>query len=110
MQKHPYLFSKSKDENNSYRIKEHVVFYLLRCYGLNFDDFNYELVNKVLPLGLKYYIKYSVSTPQMVTSDRYHFDLGEFSVKDKLFINIMAAETKRKAVCVFLAKAIADDS
>lgn len=109
MHKHPYNFSKSSDERNSFLIKENIFYYLLRCYGMNYDDFNYEKVNKVLALGLKYYIKYSVSTPQMVNREKYEFDQGEFSVKDKLFINILAAETKRKAVCVFLAKAIADD-
>jgi len=45
----------------------------------------------------------------MVKKEIYDFDLGELSVKDKLFINIVAAETKRKAVCVFLSKAIADE-
>jgi hypothetical protein len=36
----------------------------------------------------------------------YNFGLDEFSVQDKLFINLLAVECKRKAVTTFLAKAL----
>lgn len=104
-----YIFANSREPENSKVIVEHIVFYVLRCYGMNYRDFNYGNVNKVLALGLKYYIKYLVSTPQMICKEIYDFDMGEFSTKDKLFINILAAEAKRQAASVFLAKAIDDD-
>lgn len=89
--------------------------YLKRIFGVDeSESFDYQVVNKVFAREFKEYIKKIVCYPQLINKDIYvvaekinlmrlknssmtpdKIEKLKLNVKDKLFLNIVAVETKR---------------
>ena len=94
--------------------------YIQRILGVDqSESFDYKLVNQILPIDLKIYIKKIACYPQLVNKEIY--DKADticltgkkeksikLTVKDKVFINLLVCEAKRMTSLLFLSKAIAD--
>jgi len=102
-----YRFQNSTAESSSY-ITQALTFYIQRIFGIDFYDYDYAEVNKVLPISLKVYIKKVACYPQLITKADYEEASSVLSVKDKLHINILVMEAKRFASLLFLSKAISE--
>ena len=100
-------------------VREILYLYILRIFGVDqSDEFDYKIVNRSFPISFKVYIKKITCYPQLVTREIYdqackiNVKSGgkwrelPLSVKDRLFINILAVESKKQAQLLFMARAI----
>mmetsp|Transcript_55846 Transcript_55846/g.131826 ORF Transcript_55846/g.131826 Transcript_55846/m.131826 type:complete len:211 (-) Transcript_55846:24-656(-) len=87
--------------------RQSVWYYVLRVMGLCHDDFDYHLVNRLLNIKVKQYVKKLSCSPNMITSNDYD-DMGyKFQPDEQVHVNILAIQARRQAELIHALHAVA---
>eukprot|EP00347_Sterkiella_histriomuscorum_P015870 403355371 len=124
-----YQFTEDLDDRiDSQFVLDCICMYLKRIFGIDeSESYDYQVINKVFAREFKEYIKKIACYPQLINKDIYvvaekinvtklktgtpspdKIEKLKLNVKDKLFLNIAAVESKRQISLLFMSKAISD--
>lgn len=117
------------DEVDTGFIVDALTNYIKRVFGVDESEtYDYQTVNKVFPIDFKIFMKKIACYPQLITKEIYDKAdsvylvklkdqevkpgkpdrLLKLSVKDKLYLSMVAIESKKLASLLYLSKAVSD--
>mmetsp|Transcript_30714 Transcript_30714/g.70804 ORF Transcript_30714/g.70804 Transcript_30714/m.70804 type:complete len:547 (+) Transcript_30714:44-1684(+) len=92
---------------NTQPFRSAIWFYAQRIKGLCRDDFDYHLVNRLLHINIKRYVKKVACTPELLRLSDY-LDIGyQFQPEEEVHINMLAIESRKQAELLHGLRAIA---
>jgi sestrin len=91
-------------------VREAIIRYVERMYGICHDDYKYENLNKILTLIHKVYLKKLACYPERITINDYNriTQIEQFSNLDLIHYSHIVSQTKREIELTFAVRAIAD--
>jgi hypothetical protein len=91
-----------KHENiDTSAFRQSIWWYVLSLYGLQYDDFNYYTVNRVLPQHVKALIKKAACFPQLIGPSDWEPLLSELEDSEICHVLLLAVESKRQASILY---------
>jgi len=83
--------------------------YYVQClYGIRHDDYDYSLVNELLPRRLKKYIKTVSCYPERCTNEEYQSIMIDFLTSEKVHVCLLVCEARLQSALLYGCKAISD--
>ena len=82
--------------------------YVQCLFGIRHDDYNYALVNEMLPRRLKKYIKTVSCYPERCTAEEYNAIMPDFRRDEKIHVCILICEARLQSELLYACRAISD--
>ena len=82
--------------------------YVQCLYGIRHDDYNYALVNELLPRRLKKYIKTLTCYPERCSIDEYNAIMPDLRRSEKIHVCILVCEARLQSELLYTCRAISD--
>eukprot|EP00299_Pterocystis_sp_00344_P009100 c3709_g1_i1.p1 GENE.c3709_g1_i1~~c3709_g1_i1.p1 ORF type:complete len:562 (-),score=136.82 c3709_g1_i1:148-1833(-) len=84
-----------------------VWFYTHLLFGIIHDDYNYQMINKLLPKKIKHLIKRTVCHPEMSKPSQLDDLDVDLQANEQVHVLLLATEAKKQAALLFGLRAIA---
>lgn len=80
--------------------------YVQRVYGIQYDDYNYNNINRLLKIGTKKYIKKTACFPENVTKDDFNGIDLDITSDEIIHLNLMICEARFEAQLVYMLHSV----
>ncbi|PAA67509.1 hypothetical protein BOX15_Mlig021504g1 [Macrostomum lignano] len=81
-------------------------YYILSIFGLRHDDYDYQLINKLLNIDLKKYCKLVACCPDQVTKAHYKGAMPGFRQSEKVHVNLVIMDSRMQASLLYGLRAL----